>query len=115
MRYCPEDFPGFRAPIESPSFLHKLGIADHPARIKTVRSSSSPKIDRPSIPRGRDYNLTGDVVVRETRNGVTKDLLSTANPVEYPTQYDLPLYCAYDATKAEMPIARDAAPAIPGR
>jgi hypothetical protein len=55
------------------------------------------------------YGAGYTTIVRETRNGVTKDLLSTANPLGYPTQYDLPLYCAYDATRAEKPIARDAA------
>jgi hypothetical protein len=40
-------------------------------------------------------------LVRETRNGATKNLLSTANPGGFPTQFDLPAYSAYDATAVQ--------------
>jgi len=51
-------------------------------------------------------------LVRETRNGVTKNLLASANPGGFPTQFDLPAYSAYDATAVqEHPViaAPDAA------
>jgi hypothetical protein len=51
-------------------------------------------------------------LVRETRNGVTKNLLASANPGGFPTQFDLPAYSAYDATGAQaspVSAAHDAA------
>jgi hypothetical protein len=44
---------------------------------------------------GRGYTT----LVRETRGGVTKNYLASANTqAGFPTQYDLPVYCGYDAT-----------------
>jgi hypothetical protein len=47
------------------------------------------------------YGSGYTTLVRETRNGVTKNLPASANPGGFPTKFDLPAYSAYDATAAQ--------------
>jgi hypothetical protein len=47
------------------------------------------------------YGSGYTTLVRETRNGVTKNLLASANPGGFPTKFGLPAYSAYDATAAQ--------------
>jgi hypothetical protein len=49
------------------------------------------------------YGAGYNIIVQETRNGVTKQLLATNNPAGYPTNFDAPLFTAYDATRIERP------------
>lgn len=52
------------------------------------------------------YGSGYTTLVRETRGGTTKDLLSSANPGGFPTKFDLPMYTGYDATHVQhAPIA----------
>jgi hypothetical protein len=55
------------------------------------------------------YGSGYTTIVRETRSGTTKNLLGSANPLGYPTQYDLPLYSGFDFTDVkDKPIVQQA-------
>ena len=56
------------------------------------------------------YGSGYTTIVRETRGGTTKNLLGSANPLGYPTQYDLPLYSGFDFTDVkDKPAVQPAA------